>query len=275
VFPLLFAAAQTTVGAEAYSIRYKNLTRARVELRLQEDDSFDTEFWHPLEAVGYLALGTPGLPGVNADAVFVAMGDSITFGIGDDISLDNFQNGTLPAGGYPPILTGIFASHRGKNVLVINEGIPGDLSADGLGDVVNIVNAYPSVDGFLLLYGANDAFLNVPSGLGLSPGQLGYLGSFKANMQQMINVIRSKPGKIPVLAKVLYKTSSTEDTRIQQYNQVINELVIQNRLTMAPPDFYTFFKANPNLLVDGVHPNDLGYRCMAQRWYNALVGLFP
>jgi lysophospholipase L1-like esterase len=172
-------------------------------------------------------------------------------------------------------LTNRFASQRGKNVLILNEGIPGDRSSDGLGDVANIVNAYPLAKYFLLLYGANDVGFNVPSGAGLLPGQAGYLGSFKGNMQQIIDTIRNA-GKIPVLAKVLYQTDPTRDTLIQQYNQVITELVTQNNLTVAPPDFYTFFQTNPNLLPDGLHPNGVGYQSMAPLWYNSLVNVvFP
>jgi lysophospholipase L1-like esterase len=247
-----------------------------VEERLQEDDSFDTESSHSVETVGYLVLGTPGPPGVGKDAVFVSMGDSITFGIGDGVPSDNFQNGTLPPAGYPPILTNRFSSQRGKNVLIINEGIPGDRSTDGLGDVANIVNAYRSeADYFLLLYGANDVLFNVPSGLGKSPGQPGYLGSFKGNVQQIINAIISA-GKIPVLAKVLYQTNLSVDPRVQQYNQVINELIVMNNLTMIPPDFYAFFKSSPSLLPDGLHPNGVGYQSMSTLWYNSLVNVvFP
>jgi lysophospholipase L1-like esterase len=225
--------------------------------------------------VGYLVLGTPGPPGVGKDAVFVAMGDSITFGIGDDVPSDNFQDGTLPAAGYPPLLTNTFASQRGKNVLIINEGIPGDRSSDGLGDVTNIVNAYSLAKYFLLLYGANDVGFNVPSGQGLLPGQPGYLGSFKGNMQQIIDVIRNA-GKIPVLAKVLYQTNPSADPRVQQYNQVITELMVANSLTVSPPDFYTFFKTNPSQLGDGLHPNGVGYQSMSALWYNSVGNVvFP
>ena len=275
VFPLFLSAAQTTVGEEAYSIRQTVLTRARAEEKLQEDDSFDTESQHALETVGYVVLGTPGLAGVGKNAVFVAMGDSITFGFGDDIASDDFKDGTLPPAGYPPLLTSRFASQRGKNVLILNEGVPGDRSTDGLGDVANIVNAYPLAKYVLLLYGANDAAFNVASGVGKSPGQAGYLGSFKGNMQQLIDAIRNA-GKIPVLAKVLYQTNPNVDARIQEYNQVINELVVQNSLTVTPPDFYTFFKTNPSQLGDGLHPNGVGYQSMSQLWYNSLVGVvFP
>jgi lysophospholipase L1-like esterase len=228
-----------------------------------------------METVGYLVLGTPGPPGVGKDAVFVAMGDSITFGVGDTVASDNFQNGILPAAGYPPLLTNRFASQKGKNVLIINEGIPGDRSTDGLGDVATIVNTYSLAKYFLLLYGANDVLFNVPSGVGKSSGQPGYLGSFKGNMQQIINVIRNA-GKIPVLAKVLYQANPSADPGIQEYNQVINELVTQNSLTVTPPDFYNFFKTNPSLLPDGLHPNGIGYQSMSPLWYNSLGNVvFP
>ena len=275
VFPLFLSAAQTTVGQEAFSIRLRTVTRGRVDERLQEDDSFDTESFHSVETVGYLVLGTPGPPGVGKDAVFVSMGDSITFGVGDNVPSDNFQDGTLPAAGYLPLLTDAFASQRGKNVLIINEGIPGDRSTDGLGDVASIVNAYSEADYFLLLYGANDVNFNVPSGQGLLPGQPGYLGSFKGNMQQIIDVIRNA-GKIPVLAKVLYQTNPSVDPRIQQYNQVINELIVANSLTVIPPDFYTYYMTNPSLLPDGLHPNGVGYQSMSSLWYNSIVNMvFP
>ena len=62
-------------------------------------------------------------------------------------------------------------------------------------------------------------------------------------MQQIIDAIRDA-GKIPVLAKVLYQTNPSADPRIQEYNQVINELIVANSLTVMPPDFYNFFKTN-------------------------------
>jgi lysophospholipase L1-like esterase len=271
--PLLLAGSQTTVGTEAYSIRQRNITRARVEMSLQEDDSFDAESSHATETVAYLLLGTPGPPGVGMDATLVAMGDSITFGIGDDITTDNYPVGILPPGGYPPILTTRVNDQLGKDILISNEGIPGDRSAEGAGDVANLVGAYAQAQYFLLLYGANDAGFNVRSGVGLSPGQSGYLGSFKGNMQQIITSIRTA-GKTPILAKVLYQTNPSKDPLIQQYNQVIEELASQNNLRTIPrPDFYTFFKNHPSLLPDGLHPNGTGYQSMATLWYDAISGL--
>ena len=78
------------------------MTRARVELRLQEDDSLDAESFHATETVGYVALGLPGPPGLGMDATFVSMGDSITFGLGDDIPDDNFAGEYALLAAIPP-----------------------------------------------------------------------------------------------------------------------------------------------------------------------------
>jgi lysophospholipase L1-like esterase len=92
-------------------------------------------------------------------------------------------------------------------------------------------------------------------------------------MQQIITSILNA-GKTPILAKVLYQTNPSKDPLIQQYNQVIEELASQNNLQTIPrPDFYTFFKNNPSLLPDGLHPNGSGYQSMATLWYNAISGL--
>ena len=56
--PAFVAGSQTVAGAEAYSLRYQGLGTGSVQVRLQEDDSFDTEFFHVLETVGYLAITT-------------------------------------------------------------------------------------------------------------------------------------------------------------------------------------------------------------------------
>ena len=278
VFSTFLATSQTAVGGESYSIRCRNLTRARAELRLQEDDSFDTESFHAIETVGYLVLGTPGPPGVGADATFVVMGDSISYGRGDRIPADNYRDGTLPPKGYPPILTEKLAipppAGVGKDVLIINEGIPGDLSVEGVRDIPHIINAYPLANYVLLLYGANDVHFNVPSGAGLSSGQSGYAGSFKANMQQMIDAIYNA-GKVPIPAYVLYQTAPSADERIRQYNQAITELRVQSSLPIPPPNFYIFFKNNPAQLSDGLHPDGVGYDFMARIWHHWLRSLFP
>ena len=61
------------------------------------------------------------------------------------------------------------------------------------------------------------------------------------------------------------------DDLIQEYNQVLLDLVVEHGLLVIPPDFYGFFADNPGQLVDDLHPSGGGYAAMAQMWYNALL----
>ena len=119
--------------------------------------------------------------------------------------------------------------------------------------------------------------------MGLTQGEAGYAGSYKDNMQQIIDII-SASGKTPVLAKlsIILGPCSTctpypdPDTGsrnliIQEYNMVIDELVSQNGLVVTPPDFYDYFRTHQDEMSDNFHPNGIGYRSMASLWFNALT----
>jgi lysophospholipase L1-like esterase len=46
---------------------------------------------------------------------------------------------------------------------------------------------------------------------------------------------------------------------------VFDELVMENGITVSPPDFYALFQNNTSLLnTDGFHPNGTGYQSMAE-----------
>lgn len=137
----------------------------------------------------------------------------------------------------------------------------------------------------------NDArpWAPVPSGLGLNPGHPAYPGTFKANLQAILDAVRAA-GKRPVLAKIPIALGDCADPatcppypnphagarnlRIQQYNQVIDELVANpaNGVTTPPPDFYAHFAATAaTQYADNIHPNGLGYQAMARLWCQALT----
>ena len=103
----------------------------------------------------------------------------------------------------------------------------------------------------------------------LSPQNAGYPGSFKDNLQQMIDLV-SLNGRNAFPAKVPYTLSAALNTSIQEYNQVITNLVANNGITVTPPDFYIHFKVNPGQLGDTVHPTSNGYQSMATLWSNVL-----
>jgi lysophospholipase L1-like esterase len=197
---------------------------------------------------------------------YIAIGDSITEGImRDDIPADGI--------GYEPILGTLLTNLKGYPIIVVKEGVSGVKSAYGAANISSTLSKYPSVQYYLVQYGTNDARVHgppVPSGLGLIPGDAGYIGSYKNNMQKIISAIKGV-GKTPYLAKVPYcSVSICSDPDIQKYNAVIDELVVANGILIIPPNFYSHFKTHPGELADGVHPNGVGYQSMANLWFSAL-----
>jgi lysophospholipase L1-like esterase len=195
---------------------------------------------------------------------FVAVGDSITMGIGDDIPSDGI--------GFEPVLQNLLSDARGCPIEIVNAGVGGVDSAYGASNIATTLSTFPEANYYLVLYGSNDAFIPAdPSGLGLFPGDAGYNGSYKHHMQQIISTIVAA-GKTPYLAKVPYTTKSTYSIqRIGEYNQVIDELVSANGISVTPPDFYTYFQGHPGELIDGLHPSGIGYQSMADLWSATLT----
>ena len=189
----------------------------------------------------------------------VAVGDSITRAGGGR--------------GYEPTLSDLLRNMKGYPNTIANWGVDGATAAAGAKYISLTLSTVPWAKYFLLMYGTNDARLPraVPSGKGLRPGDPGYSGSYKENLQRIISVIRSA-GKIPCLAKVPYTTSPSIDiASIREYNVVVDELVAANNIAVKPPDFYGYFQEHPEELPDGIHPNKTGYESMANLWFHALT----
>ncbi len=196
---------------------------------------------------------------------YVAIGDSITRGSHDDITADGI--------GYEPILAGLLKNETGYVNVVANEGVSGNTSADGLNALPTVLANNQAARYILILYGTNDAFLPVPSGLGLMPKDPGYAGTFKDNMQRIITAVVAA-GKIPYLAKIPFATGSFAnlDPLIEKYNNVVDELAIYNGIDVVPPNLYCLYQTYPDQLSDGLHPTGVGYQSLAHYWLNALTG---
>jgi lysophospholipase L1-like esterase len=213
----------------------------------------------------YTPTGTG--PDETTDAEYIAVGDSITRGVRDDNSADGI--------GYEPVLGNLLTAKKGSAVTVANEGVSGTSSADGVASISSILSKYPSARYFLVMYGSNDAYDDatteaVPSGMGLLPGNPGYADSYKDNMQRIISAILSA-GRTPYLAQVPFTSDPLRnDAMIQEYNVVIDELVLTNNISVVPPDFYGYFQAHQAELADGLHPNGTGYQSMAELWSSVL-----
>jgi lysophospholipase L1-like esterase len=244
------------------------------------------QYEHAVDTFVIDSTGTP-VPGiatrdqaiqVGIGNYYVAMGDSITAGVGDnDATDDNSQDGRNISGGYTPILDDLLTAATGRPHTVVDEAVPGTISADGLALIPTLLQKHPNAQRFLIMYGTNDTGIPVPSGLGLNPGDPGYPGSYKDNMQRIIDAIIDPikgAGKVAILAKapVALPLNGQRDTLVQEYNLVIDELVAANSIPVTPPDFHAYFATHSGTeYSDTLHPNGLGYKSMANLWFQALT----
>jgi lysophospholipase L1-like esterase len=233
---------------------------------------------------------TVSMPQVGTGGIHLhAMGDSITFGLGDDIAGDDISIDTRnTGGGYAPVLNDYLSAYSGgRPVTVINDGHSGELTSEGAARIGAVLARTPAAQAYLLGYGTNDSGGSMPlaSGLGKNPGDPGYAGSYKDYLQQITDAVVLPPpagaGKLVFYAKIPpFLRSGTRNTKVQGYNQVIDELVAQLKvdyptiyMNYTPPDFHSHFTANQvELASDQLHPNGTGYQSMGRLWCEALNG---
>jgi lysophospholipase L1-like esterase len=208
----------------------------------------------------------------------LAVGDSITSGSGGSkrcsADLRNVDKG------YPPKLNDLLTASRTVPHTIENEGIGGTRSVEGVGSIDAILAGHPAAQAVLIMYGTNDALIGqVASGLGLSAVDPGYAGSFKANMQAIIDSVAAS-GKEPALAKpppllgnhgLPTPPLAELNALLLEYGEVVDELAAENGILVVPPDMYEHFDSNPGEYSDDCHPNDTGYDSMAHLWCEAIV----
>lgn len=238
------------------------------------------------------AEATEELPLVGVSGIhLVGLGDSITGGLrDDDPSDDTSGDGRNTSGGYQSVLNDLLREDNGgMPVTVLNEGNPGEASAEGAARIAAVLARNPAAQGYLAIYGANDSGDSVDSGLGETcteyvtfSGCTGtYIDSFKHNMQQIINAVVGA-GKAIYLAKappylIADVGGGARDLLIREYNDVIEELITINLFSYTPPDFHVYFTATPGQMFNEtgdvkIHPDGTGYRDMAGKWCTALNG---
>jgi len=222
---------------------------------------------------------------------YIALGDSITFGYGDDDSSDDTSfDGRNTGGGYEPILNDYLTLDKGYPHTIIEEGFPTETTQQGLARLPSVLASHPDASIYLILYGTNDSptWSTLESGKGLNIGDVGYTGTYKDYMQQMINLIINA-GKQLAIAKVpvVLGAQSVDgnytlpitgneyrNVKTREFNDVIDELIAipSNNILIEAPDFYTYYFNNyTDEYFDNLHPNGLGYRSMADLWRDVLT----
>jgi lysophospholipase L1-like esterase len=174
-----------------------------------------------------------------SDAVIMAFGDSLTYGTG----VNKEQS-------YPTILAQL-SSHT-----VINNGVPGEISADGLKRLPGLLDEqHPQM--LILIHGGNDILRNMPR------------EQTAANLTAMIGEAKKRNIKVVMLGVPtfgLYSVVGLSDLDSAEiYQQVAEAEKVPIDLKALPE-----IVSKKELKSDQVHPNAEGYKLMAEAVFKLL-----
>ena len=161
-----------------------------------------------------------------ADATILAFGDSLTYGTGT--SRDN---------AYPAVL------QRLINHKVINAGIPGEISKNGLARLPTLIaEHHPRL--IIICHGANDILRKLD------------LTKTRNNIQQMIDIGRKNNSEVVLVAVPQFSLFLSPEPMYQALAEENKVPVTKNILSEII--------GNNALKSDHVHPNTQGYQLLAQ-----------
>lgn len=216
-----------------------------------------------LLSVLVLACGVWALPAAGQDTVYIAFGDSITEGVGDDPE-------TQPRG-YPVRLE-LLLNDSGRSAEVRNRGVGAERTPEGLTRLGDVLNANPDADVLLLMEGSND----------ISVGDIS-IETTRNNLAAMARQAENR-GLEVVHATTIPRTPrarrDADNLLNQRLNQQIRDLagtqgrrLVDNFEIFGSIDdvFLRFYQDVPTDFVG--HPNAEGYDVMARAFFDVLTGV--
>lgn len=163
----------------------------------------------------------------------ICFGDSLTFGYG-----------VAPGEDYPTALSKL------TNIPVMNKGIDGNTSTDGLGRLdTDVLENDPLL--VIIEFAGNDFMKKVP------------LEVTEKNVEQMIERVQAK-GAMVALVDI-----SAGGMFLNEYNRLFKRIA-RERGAIFVPSVLTKILTNPGRKSDFLHPNAKGYELFAQRVYKAI-----
>jgi len=163
----------------------------------------------------------------------ICFGDSLIFGYG-----------VSPGEDYPSELAKL------TNILVINKGIDGNTSTDGLKRLdKDVLDNDPLM--VIVEFSGNDFMKKVP------------IETTEKNVNEMIDRIQAK-GAMVVLADI-----SAGGLFLNEYHDLMRRIAYE-RGAIFVPRLLTKILTNPGMKSDFLHPNPRGYKIFAQRVYKVI-----
>lgn len=196
---------------------------------------------------------------------FVALGDSVTVGI---VATENpagdpfYLLREVPDESYPSVLRQLLASrYTTQQITVINAGKGGEKAVDAVGRAYSVISTHrPEV--LLLLHGYNDLGLG---DAGVGPGL--------AAVNDIVKIARFQGVQV-LLATITppnrQATRGLSGALIRDFNDGLRAIARGENLVVV--DLYEAMVSDQNRYNsdDGRHPNEVGYRKMAETFFEVI-----
>jgi lysophospholipase L1-like esterase len=195
--------------------------------------------------------------GLNRPNTYLAFGDSITRG-----------EGSSDGNGYRLLLQGMLTSYF-DGAEVLSDTRDGSFSAEGAGRITKSIeraqNAYT-----LIHYGTND--------WNLAECQVLPLADNCYTLSWLTDIVEGAKSRnsLPILATIIPTNPAVEPVERNEWVDQVNAglKTMAGREGVVVADLNAGFKAAGDLstlFVDDVHPNDAGYKIMAQGFFKAIT----
>ncbi len=190
----------------------------------------------------------------------LCFGDSVTYGITLQAPGADAVEGALSlTEGYVPKLWRLLEAEHGTGIMLVNDGIGGETTDDGLARFQEEVLTY-NPDLVLLLEGVVDVNNDAPR-----------FPVVRANLAEMMHIAHREGtqviiGTYPLLSPDGFRISGAEN--VPRLNDVIRQEASKQGVPVA--DHEKAFPDTTGQGPDGLHPNNLGYEVMAQVWFDAI-----
>jgi acyl-CoA thioesterase-1 len=184
------------------------------------------------------------IPAAPERKVVLVLGDSLTAGLGVE-----------PGQAFPALLqTKIDAA--GWNYTVVNAGLSGDTSADGLARIDWLLRRKPDV--LILELGGNDGLRGIP------------VFATKTNLQAIIDRVRHAQPAVQVVLAGMRMPPNMGETYTAAFQQVYPDLAASNHAALVP-FLLEGVGGKPELnQADRIHPTAEGHRIVADNVWRVL-----
>jgi lysophospholipase L1-like esterase len=180
-------------------------------------------------------------------------GNDVWAFLGDSITCETADRGTPRR---PAFQDQIAARHPGYRPATINVGLARYKTFEVLAKIDQLLALNPDAHVWAILIGANDG----------TPEMV------RDSLGPLIDRIKAA-GRIPVVARIMFQTKYGPDYAAGK-NAMLDAVVRAKGLAPGP-DLYGWFKAHPERLRDGLHPDDAGTIELNRMWAEAVAPMYP